>query len=88
MMEDPLPISFFVVVLTFIPVVWSDQLHPGTFEFTLVHLIDHELDLSPLHKKFKNDKVGASAYDPRVMLKIVLLAYSRGLISSRSIEQP
>jgi Transposase domain (DUF772)/Transposase DDE domain len=31
--------------------------------------------------------VGASAYDPRVMLKIVLLAYSQGLISSRVIEQ-
>ncbi|MCV2423906.1 transposase, partial [Paucibacter sp. DJ4R-1] len=32
-----------------------------------------------------NDITGASAYDPRVMLKIVLLAYSQGLISSRSI---
>ena len=37
--------------------------------------------------KFKNDEIGASAYDPRVMLKIVLLAYSQGLISSRVIEQ-
>ena len=34
-----------------------------------------------------NDEVGASAYDPRVMLNIVLLSYSRGLISSRKIEQ-
>ena len=37
--------------------------------------------------KFKNDEVGASAYDPRVMLKIVLLAYSQGMISSRVIER-
>ena len=37
--------------------------------------------------RFNNDEVGASAYDPRVMPKIVLLAYSRGLISSRKIEQ-
>ena len=70
----------------FIPVVLSEQIQPGTFEFTLDHLVDHELDLSPLDAKFKNDVTGATAYDPRVMLKIVLLGYSRGLISSRSIE--
>ena len=37
--------------------------------------------------RFNNDEVGASAYGPRVMPEIVLLAYSRGLISSRKIEQ-
>ena len=51
------------------------------------NLIDHELDLSGMDKKFNNDVVGASAYDPRVMLKIVLLAYSRGVVSSRAIER-
>jgi transposase len=71
----------------FIPVVLSEQIQPGTFEFTLDHLIDHELDLSVLDSRFKNDQTGATAYDPRVMLKIVLLAYSRGLISSRTIER-
>jgi transposase len=71
----------------FIPVVLSEQIQPGTFEFTLDHLIDHELDLSALDSRFKNDQTGATAYDPRVMLKIVLLAYSRGLISSRAIER-
>jgi len=70
----------------FLPVVLADQIQPGTFEFALDHLVDHELDLSTLDAKFRNDEVGASAYDPRVMLKIVLLAYSRGLVSSRSIE--
>jgi len=70
----------------FLPVVLAEQIQPGTFEFALDHLVDHELDLSALDAKFSNDEVGASAYDPRVMLKIVLLAYSRGLISSRSIE--
>ena len=71
----------------FLPVVLDEQIQPGTFEFTLDHLVDYELDLSALDAKFKNDEVGASAYDPRVMLKIVLLAYSRGLISSRSIQR-
>jgi transposase len=70
-----------------LPVVLSEQIIPGSFAFALNYLVDHELDLSALDAKFKNDEVGASAYDPRVMLKIVLLAYSQGLISSRAIEQ-
>lgn len=68
-----------------LPVVLSDQIVPGSFAFALDYLVDHELDLSELDTRFKNDETGASAYDPRVMLKIVLLAYSQGLISSRSI---
>ncbi len=70
----------------FIPVVFEEQIQPGTFEFALHHLVDDELDLTPLDARFRNDATGASAYDPRVMLKIVLLAYSRGLITSRKIE--
>ena len=69
-----------------LPVVLSEQIIPGTFAFALNYLVDHELDLTALDAQFKNDEVGASAYDPRVMLKIVLLAYSQGLISSRTIE--
>jgi transposase len=69
-----------------LPVVLSEQIQPGTFEFALDHLVDNELDVSGLDARFRNDETGASAYDPRVMLKIVLLGYSRGLISSRRIE--
>ena len=70
-----------------LPVVLSEQLLPGSFEFALDHLVDHELDLSPLDARFCNDATGAPAYDPRVLLKVVLLGYSRGLISSRAIER-
>ncbi len=70
----------------FLLVILSEQIQPGTIEFALDHLVEHELDCSALDAKFCNDEVGASAYDPRVMLKIVLLAYSRGLVSSRKIE--
>ena len=69
-----------------LPVMLDEQIQAGTFEFALDHLIDHELDCSALDARFCNDEVGALAYDPRVMLKIVLLAYSRGIISSRKIE--
>jgi transposase len=70
-----------------LPVVLSEQILPGSFAFALDYLVDHELDFTAMDIGFKNDETGASAYDPRVMLKIVLLAYSQGLISSRSIEQ-
>ncbi len=71
----------------FLAVVLEEQILPGTFEFALDHLVDHDLDLTGLDTKFRNDVTDASAYDPRVMLKIVLPAYIRGLISSRSIER-
>lgn len=70
-----------------LPAVLSEQIVPGSFAFALDCLVDHELDFSAMDAKFKNDEVGASAYDPRVMLKVVLLAYSHGLISSRVIER-
>jgi transposase len=71
----------------FIPVVLDAQIQPGSFEYALDYLIDNEIDLTALDARFGNDEGGAPAYDPRVMLKIVLLAYSRGLISSRAIER-
>ena len=72
--------------LMLLPVDFSQQLVPGSFEHALCYLVDHELDLSSLRGRYKNDEQGASAYDPAVLLKIVLLAYSRGLIGSRRIE--
>ena len=37
--------------------------------------------------RYKNDEVGAPAYDPAILLKIVLYAYSRGITSSREIAR-
>jgi transposase len=71
----------------FIVVQFSDQLLPDTFEYTLNYLINEEIDLSELDSKYKNDLTGAPAYDPRVLLKIILFAYSRGIFSSRRIME-
>lgn len=71
--------------LKLIPVDFAQQVLPGTFEFALCHLVDNDLDLSTLRARYANDAGGAPAFDPAVLLKIVLLGYSRGLISSRSI---
>jgi transposase len=71
--------------LKMIPVDFAQQVLPGSFEFALCYLVDNELDLSTLRSRYTNDAGGAPAFDPAVLLKIVLLAYSRGLLSSRSI---
>ena len=70
-----------------LPISFSRQILPGTFEYSLNHLIDHELDLSVFDARYRNDETGAPAYDPAILLKIVLYAYSRGITSSRDIEQ-
>lgn len=70
-----------------IPISFNKQILPGTFEYTLNHLIDNELDLSVFDDRYHNDDTGAFAYDPSILLKIILYAYSRGITSSRKIEQ-
>ncbi len=70
----------------FIAVDLQRQLLPGTFEHALNHLIDHELDLSGLDVRFRNDETGAAAYPPAMLLKVILFAYSQGIVSSRGIE--
>ena len=63
------------------------QLLPGTFEHALNYLIDHEIDLSRFDTHYNNDNTGARAYPPALLLKVVLFAYSRGIVSSRAIER-
>ena len=69
-----------------IPVSFQKQILPGTFEHTLCHLIDHQIDMSIFEKQYENDETGAPAYDPAILLKIILFAYSKGINSSRKIE--
>ena len=69
----------------FIPIDFSQQIVPGTFEYALAHIVDNHLDLTGFDEWFCNDKGGAAAYSPSVMLKIILFAYSRGMITSRRI---
>jgi transposase len=71
----------------FLAVDLERQLLPGTFEHALNHVLDHEIDLSGFDARFRNDAAGAAAYPPAMLLKIVLFAYSQGIISSRGIER-
>ncbi|MGB4765721.1 MAG: IS1182 family transposase [Rugosibacter sp.] len=71
----------------FLAVDLQRQLLPGTFEHAMNHLIDKALDLSSFDIRFKNDVTGAAAYPPAMLLKVVLFAYSMGIVSSRNIER-
>ena len=70
-----------------IPISLEDQLMPGTLEFAIHTLVEDRMDLSVFENRYDNDETGRWAYDPKVLLKVVLFAYSRGLISSRKMER-
>jgi transposase len=70
-----------------LPVSFEQQILPGTFEYTLNELIDDEVDLKVFEARYHNDETGAPAYDPAILLKIILYAYSRGITQSREIAR-
>lgn len=69
-----------------LPISFDRQILPGSFEYTLDYLIENELDLSIFNHRYHNSDNGRPAYDPRILLKVVILAYSKGITSSRKIE--
>ncbi|MBK7092471.1 MAG: transposase [bacterium] len=69
----------------FVSIQFEHQILPGSFEHALSYVVDHKIDMTAFHGLRNNDNGGAPAYDPRVMLKIVLAAYARGMISSRDM---
>jgi transposase len=70
-----------------IPLHFRDQILSGTFEYALNYIVDNELDLKVFAPRFANDNTGAPAFDPAILLKIILYAYSRGITSSRRIAE-
>tara|TARA_R110002074_G_scaffold124389_1_gene260816 strand:+ start:1907 stop:2956 length:1050 start_codon:yes stop_codon:yes gene_type:complete len=65
---------------------YQDQLQPGSFEHAVHYLIEHKLDLSIFHPKYRNEDTGRLAYDPAILLKIILFAYSKGIKTSREMQ--
>ena len=70
-----------------VPVSLEDQLMPGTLEFAIRTLVEDRMDTSIFDDRYDNDATGRWAYDPKVLLKVVLFGCSRGLISSRRMER-
>jgi transposase len=73
--------------LVMLPISLQDQLVPGTLEHTISELVDKHIDLSVFDARYNNDETGAAAIHPKILLKVILLAYARGMISSRQIER-
>jgi len=70
-----------------VPISLEDQLTEGTIEFAINMLVEERMDMTRFDGKFKNDETGCNAYNPRMLLKIILLAYARGIVHSRKIER-
>jgi transposase len=70
-----------------IPLSYADQILPGSFEHALSELVEHHLDLSVFEQRYNNDLTGRLAYDPKVLLKVVLYGYYRGILSSRRLAE-
>lgn len=71
----------------FLPVDLARQLIPGTLDHAVNHLLEGPIDLSAFDARFRNDEGGAPAYPPAMLLKVILIAYAHGVISSRGIER-
>jgi transposase len=70
-----------------VPVSLENQLLPGTLEFAIQALVERRMDMTVFERRYKNDEIGCPAYDPKILLKVILFGYARGLISSRKMEQ-
>ena len=73
--------------MVMVPISLQNQLEPGTLEYTIHELVEDHLDLSVFEARYQNDNTGARAIHPKLLLKVILFAYSRGMISSRQIER-
>ena len=70
-----------------IPLSYADQIVEGSFEHALNEIVEGHLDLSVFEKRYANEETGRPAYDPRVLLKVVLYGYYKGIISSRTLAE-
>lgn len=73
--------------MVMIPINLKEQLEPGTLEYAIHELVEKKIDTSIFEERFENDETGAPAFSPKILLKIILFAYSRGITGSRPIER-
>jgi transposase len=64
---------------------YADQIVKGSFEYALNEIVEKHLNFSVFDSRYRNDGTGRHACNPKVLLKIVLYGYYRGIISSRRI---
>ena len=63
---------------------WLPEGHLARFVAEVVEA----LDLGPIYAKYEaGDGRGLAAYDPRLMVRVLIYGYCRGVASSRRIER-
>lgn len=70
-----------------VPVTPEEQFLEGSLEYALHHLVEERIAESWFEELYANDEFGRPAYSPKLLLKVILLGYSRGIIGSRKLEQ-
>lgn len=58
----------------FLAVDLAKQLLPGSFEYAVHHLFEHEINLGGFAARYRNDQNGAPAYPPGMLLQVILCA--------------
>ena len=71
--------------LFLLPVSMRDWLDQGHLAWFVIEVVEH-IDTTMLHLRHPNDGPGRPAYDPDMMLTLLLYAYMSGRRSSRAIE--
>jgi transposase len=56
------------------PVSFENQRLPGTLEVAIQALVERRMDTAIFGSRYKNDETGCPAYDPKILLKVILLA--------------
>jgi hypothetical protein len=56
-----------------IPVSLEQQLVPETLEFAIQTLVEDRMDMGRFTDRYQNDETGRMAYDPKILLKVILL---------------
>jgi len=62
-----------------------EELIPAEHLVRVVNRVVDELDIEPLLEKYKGG--GTSSYHPRMMLKVIVYAYTQKIYSSRKMEK-
>jgi transposase len=63
-----------------------DWLPEGHLAWFLIDVVD-QVDLGPFYRAHRDDGHGRPAYDPKLLLGVLLYAYCLGVRSSRQIER-
>ena len=70
-----------------LPITLSQHLYEGSLQEAILVIVEEKLDLTTFDAHYKNDDTGRPAIHPKVLVKVILLAYSHGIVGSRRIEQ-